>query len=416
MELQKLFYSILYFRQKLNSMKTLKLTFFAIISLLVSCSENPTKIIELESLHANIKKEYAPDKRVELFDIQFNNTKNQLVLTGETTSKKAFAILLDSLKNRKVQFKSEVRILPDSAVGMKIYALGNNSVINIRSKPKHSAELGTQGLLGMQLKILDKKGDFYRVQTPDNYISWVDHGGITRMNTEELIVWQKKKKLIYTENNGYTYKSQNENSTRVSDISFGGILAINKEHTAFFEVEYPDGRTAFVKKEEAILYNTWLKNNPSNADFIESSAKTMLGVPYLWGGTSTKGNDCSGFTKTVYLMNGFVIPRDASQQIHAGKIIDKDLKFEGLKKGDLLFFGKPAKDGKKERVTHVGIWLGNGKGEFIHSSKNVHVSSINKDQPHYDKFNKNRYLGSRRYLGVEDDNIINLKKSNEINP
>jgi cell wall-associated NlpC family hydrolase len=115
-------------------------------------------------------------------------------------------------------------------------------------------------------------------------------------------------------------------------------------------------------------------------------------------------------------MNGFVIPRDASQQVNAGKIVDKDLKFEGLEKGDLMFFGTPAKDGKKQRTTHVGIWLGNNKGQFIHSSKNVHVSSIDKDQPDYDEFNKNRYLGSRRYLGVKDAQIIDLKASLKIKP
>ena len=397
-------------------MKFLKLSFLLLITVIVSCKNDTNTVAELENIHTNIKKKYAPDKRVELFDIKFNKDKKNIVLSGETTSKKAFSILLDSLKNRKIDFKNNVRILPDSAVGNKIYALGNNSVINIRSKPKHSAELGTQGLLGMRLKVLDKKGDFYRVQTPDKYISWVDHGGIQRMNTNEFRVWEQKNKIIDTKNSGVVYEKKNDNSTRVSDITFGGILAINKEHDSFYEVEYPDGRIGFVKKSEAVLYNSWLKNNPSNATFIEESAKTMLGVPYLWGGTSPKGNDCSGFTKTVYLMNGFVIPRDASQQIHAGKVVDENLKFEGLAKGDLLFFGKKATADKKQRVSHVGIWLGNEKGEFIHSSKNVHLSSINKDQPHYDEFNKNRYLGSRRYLGVKDDKIIDLKKDLEIKP
>jgi len=142
----------------------------------------------------------------------------------------------------------------------------------------------------------------------------------------------------------------------------------------------------------------------------------MLGVPYLWGGTSTKGNDCSGFTKIVYLMNGYIIPRDASQQVNAGKIVDENLKFEGLEKGDLMFFGTPATDNKKMRVTHVGIWLGNNKGEFIHSSSNVHLSSINENEKNYDGFNKNRYLGSRRYLRIKDSKIIDLKASLQIKP
>lgn len=397
-------------------MKIFKLLFFVFISILISCGEKPNTIADLENLHASIKKEYAPDKRIDLFEIQFISKGNRSILKGTTTNAKALTILLDSLKNRKLEFTNKVRILPDTAVGNKTYAIGNNSVINIRSKPKHSAELGTQGLLGMQLRVLDKKGDFYRVQTPDKYISWVDHGGITRMNTEEFAVWNQKRKIIFTATSGTVYSQKDIKSTPVSDIVFGGIVALIKEHTTFYEIAYPDARIGFIKKQDAVLYNSWLKNNPSNATFIEESAKTMLGVPYLWGGTSTKGNDCSGFTKTVYLMNGFVIPRDASQQVHAGKVVDENLKFEGLEKGDLLFFGRPATEDKKQRVTHVGIWLGNGKGEFIHSSKNVHLSSINKDQPHYDEFNKNRYLGSRRYLGIEDDKIIDLKKDLEIKP
>lgn len=397
-------------------MKLIKTSLLFLFVLFISCNDTSNTISDLEKIHADLKQQFAPDKRVELFDIKFENLNNTLVVSGETTTKKAFDILLDSLKRRKITFKNEVRILPDSVVGNKNYALGNNSVINIRSRPAHSAELGTQGLLGMELKVLDKKGSWYRVQTPDKYISWVDGGGIERMTAQELQNWNKKDKLIYTENFGFVYEQKNTTSMRVSDISFGGILALQKEHDSFYEVEYPDGRIGFVKKSEAVLYNSWLKKNPANAEFIEEAAKTMLGVPYLWGGTSPKGNDCSGFTKTVYLMNGFVIPRDASQQVTAGKIVDENLKFEGLEKGDLMFFGTPAKDGKKQRVTHVGIWLGNGKGEFIHSASNVHLSSVNENEKHYDKFNTNRYLGSRRYLGIKDDRIINLKESLEIKP
>lgn len=397
-------------------MKSIKIIFVLLFTTFISCNDTSNSVSDLETIHANLKQQFAPDKRVELFDIQFKNENNILVLKGETTTKAAFDVLIDSLQRRKISFKNEVRILPDSAVGDRKYALGNNSVINIRTNPRHSSELGTQGLLGMELKVLDRKGSWYRVQTPDKYISWVDGGGIERMTPEKLQNWNKKDKLIYTENSGYVYEQKNTKSTRVSDIAFGGILAIKKEHDSFFEAEYPDGRIGFVKKDEAVLYNAWLKNNPSNATFIEETAKTMLGVPYLWGGTSPKGNDCSGFTKTVYLMNGFVIPRDASQQMDAGKTVDENLKFEGLEKGDLMFFGTPAKNGKKMRVTHVGIWLGNDKGEFIHSASNVHLSSINENEKHYDGFNKNRYLGSRRYLGVKDDKIVNLKESLIVKP
>ena len=122
----------------------------------ISCEKETKTISELENIHAIIKAEFAHDKRVELFDVNFELSDNQLILEGETTSKKAFSILIDSLNHRKLKFTNNVRVLPDSAVGALKYAIARNSVINIRSKPKHSAELGTQGLLGMPLKVLDK--------------------------------------------------------------------------------------------------------------------------------------------------------------------------------------------------------------------------------------------------------------------
>jgi cell wall-associated NlpC family hydrolase len=99
----------------------------------------------------------------------------------------------------------------------------------------------------------------------------------------------------------------------------------------------------------------------------------------------------------------------------AGKDIDPDLDMNRLQKGDLMFFGKKATDSTKQRVTHVGIWLGNKKGEFIHASGRVKMGSILPESENYDAFNKNRYLGSRRYLGEEDPLIINLKEENKLN-
>lgn len=391
-------------------MRIIKLFALLILLPFISCKNDTTIITELQNIHSTIKTKYAPDKRVEVFDINFELAENQLILEGETTSKKAFSILLDSLNNKKLKFTNNVRILPDSAVGNLKFAIARNSVINIRSKPKHSAELGTQGLLGMPLKVLDKKGDFYRVQTPDDYISWVDKGGITRMNKKNYDQWNSRKKIIFTKNFGYVYVDKNENASIISDITLGGVLKYKSLDSEFYEVEYPDKRIGFIKKEEAINYESWIQNLNPSKESIVATAKKMNGFPYLWGGTSSKGIDCSGFTKTAYFMNGFIIPRDASQQINAGEIVDKELNFEGLEKGDLIFFGSKATAEKKQRVTHVGIWLGNNKMEFIHASGNVHISSMDNKQPNYDEFNKNRYLGGKRYLGVKDKMIIDLKK------
>ena len=392
-------------------MKLLKNLLFVSTFICLSCNNNSLLVSGLEGVSENIETQYAPDKRVAIYNIEIDNTDGKIIVIGETDSKQAYQKLLDSLQSLDVDFINKIRVLPDSAVGNKMFAIARNSVINIRSKPKHSAELGTQGLLGMPLKVLDKKGDFYRIQTPDNYISWVDKGGITRMNKDDFDKWNNRKKIIYTQNFGYVYTDKNKNSDIVSDITLGGVLKFKGLDANFFEVEYPDKRIGFIKREEAVYYDSWLNNLNSSEENIETIAKSMDGFPYLWGGTSSKGMDCSGFTKMVYLMNGFIIPRDASQQVNAGKKVDENLDFSDLQKGDLLFFGTKATEQKKKRVVHVGIWLGNDKMEFIHASGNVHLSSMDENQPNYDEFNKTRYLGSKRYLGVKDEMIVDLKEN-----
>ncbi|UWX54951.1 C40 family peptidase [Maribacter litopenaei] len=177
----------------------------------------------------------------------------------------------------------------------------------------------------------------------------------------------------------------------------------------FIKFVFRDGREGFVKKEEASLYDTWIDGlNPSQESLVTTS-KTLIGVPYLWGGTSTKGMDCSGFTKTIYFLNGVIIPRDASQQVHTGMSVDTTKNFDQLQKGDLLFFGRKATDSTAEKVVHVGMWIGNN--EFIHASDRVRISSMEEGAENFDEYNLNRYLRSKRVLNQEDEALINLQRN-----
>lgn len=389
---------------------------FRILSLIIisilffSCTTTQKKnISKYQHINDSLKKEYAPDKRVAIYNIEMKAIGESILLKGESDQPKAVTQLKQKLTDKGVKFIDSINLLPDASVGETKYAVVNNSVANIRSQPKHSGELATQALLGMGLKVLKIDGDFYLIQTPDTYISWVDHGGVTLMKSNEYLKWTNAPKIIYTSTTGFTYQENDVKSPRLSDIVLGAQLKFLEEGKYFYKVEYPDKRIGFVKKLESELYSNWIDNLNPSGNLAETYARDFLGAPYLWGGTSTKGMDCSGFTKTVFLMNGFIIPRDASQQINAGLDVDPNLKFENLEKGDLMFFGKKATDSTKQRTTHVGIWLGNNKGEFIHAASQVRLSSINPKSDYYDEVNTNRYLGSRRYLGVKDKMITNLK-------
>ncbi|WP_346729183.1 C40 family peptidase [Lederbergia citrea] len=122
----------------------------------------------------------------------------------------------------------------------------------------------------------------------------------------------------------------------------------------------------------------------AKASNIVKQGKKYLGVRYIYGGSSPKGFDCSGFTSYTFKKQGVSIPRTASAQFNKGKKVSK----KNLKAGDLVFF----KTSSANKVSHVGIYI--GKNQFIHSAgRGVAITSIN--DPYYWK---SRYVGARRVL------------------
>lgn len=314
------------------------------------------------------------------------------------------------LDSQNIKYTDSIEVLPSKKLEGKIYGVINNSVANLRSNTAHSAELVTQGTLGMPLNVYQKERSWYLIQTPDNYLGWVDAGGIELMTKKEFDEWKATDKLIYTDTYGKSYTEADVSSDAVSDVVAGNIFSLVTEGSDFYEVKYPDGRKAYLLKDEADSFDEWKSKLAFTKESLVETSKTMLGVPYLWGGTSTKGVDCSGFTKTVYLMNGMIIPRDASQQIHEGTLIDDSKEFDKLIAGDLLFFGRKATDSTSERVIHVGMWIGDNR--FIHSAGNVHISSMDKNAENFDTYNYNRYLRTKRILNETGEGLLYLTKEN----
>lgn len=360
----------------------------------------------VEETMGEIRQAYAPDKRVAIFKVEPAGSEKPVVLRGETNLPEAKKAFLDQLTTQRVSFLDSIQPLPAVELGALTYGVVTVSVASIRSEPREAAELATQATLGTPVQLFKKQGSWCLVQTPDDYISWADIGAVAWMNQQQFTAWQKATKLIYLIPNGYAYAEPNASAQVVSDLVGGSIMRLISEKGDFYQVAYPDGREGFVAKSEAKPYGAWLSSLQVTEQSLVNTAKKMMGLPYLWGGTSFKAVDCSGFTKTIYFMNGLILPRDASQQVHTGQLVDISQGFDQLHVGDLLFFGKPATESTTERVTHVGMWIGNN--EFIHASSHVRVSSVDQNAHNYDEFNLKRLLRVKRILNNPTGNIVQL--------
>lgn len=372
-------------------------------------TDKTTTSNKVDDIITDIKETYAPDKRVAIFDIESEVVAKGYIVKGKTNLLEALNALQQELESQQITYTDSIEVLPAADLEGKIYGAITISVANLRSRPSHSAEMVTQATLGMPVNVYQKDGSWFQIQTPDHYLGWVDSGGIQLMRKAEFDAWQASEKVIYTKIYGNSFSNSDESSQVVSDLVAGNILSLVAEEGSFYEITYPDGRNAFVPKREASLFLEWKSGLAYTNEALAETSKTMLGVPYMWGGTSIKGVDCSGFTKTIYFMNGIIIPRDASQQIHEGVLIDDSKEFDKIIPGDLLFFGRKATDSSSERVVHVGMWIGDN--EFIHSSGKVRISTMDKESENFDEYNYNRYLRTKRILNETGEGLIYLSKS-----
>jgi hypothetical protein len=360
--------------------------------------------VVIDNLLQQAKQSLAPDRRTVVFDVAGRFEGNSLVLTGEVHSKELHDRLTEFLKSRQsTTIVDSLSVLPQTRLGDKLFAVVSLSVANLRTKPAHAAEMATQALLGTPLKILKREGGWYYVQTPEEYLGWTSDM-LKLMNAEEFDRWERTPKLIVKTSYGFTRKTEQADGPVVSDVVVGCILGLRRETGTHVEVEYPDGRTAFLPKQDCERLTQWIASAKDTPESILATARQFVGIPYLWGGTSAKGFDCSGFTKTVYFLNGVLLPRDANQQAAVGEPIDLSKGRDQLKPGDVLFFGAKATADRPERVTHCGISLG-GK-RFIHESGDVRFNSLDSLDVDYSASRDEGLVRARRFIGASESTGI----------
>ncbi len=241
---------------------------------------------------------------------------------------------------------------------MTQYGICNLSLIPLRAEPSHRSEMTSQILFGDCFEILDEQKSWSLIRLAhDNYEGWVDTKQVTSINFE-------------------LYKEITHHTQAISDLSSHGIL-MRLGHDEMLHIL--PGSTLPLLQEDGLFtidetdyMFLGLSINPDARNIIkeiEEVSRFYINTPYLWGGRSMFGIDCSGFTQMVYKHFGIKIPRDASQQVGEGKTIDF---LQKSLPGDLAFF-----DGEDGKIIHVGILLNDS--EIIHSSGKVKVDKIDEN-------------------------------------
>ena len=385
-----------------------KLFFYsiAVLAVCIACHSCQTsQTVEIKTTIDSLSQKWIPDLREGVAKIDFVANKNSIIIKGETDCHDLKNELINVLSNQGYQVIDSLETLPSKTLGNHIYGVVALSVINLRATPAHSAELVSQALMGMPVKILKSTESWLLVQTPDKYIAWTEKSAVKTMTLTELKNWTSAKKLICTETSGWIYETPEENGV-IGDFVAGCVMedyGIFRNHQ---KVSLPDGRTGYLRNKTFEDCFVW-KNKPEpTGDDILKTAVTVMGIPYLWGGTSSKGADCSGFVQNVYFRNGIILSRDASLQALHGLDVDVANDWSELQKGDLLFFGSIRNS--KPRVTHVGIYKGDG--DFIHSSGMVKINSFDSTKVNFSRSLKNSLLLAKRVIGHSaEEGIVAIK-------
>jgi cell wall-associated NlpC family hydrolase len=369
-------------------------TFFALL-VFEARALNHSSIIKC--ILQSTKQQFAPDQRTAVFDISYKQTKTGIVFFGEVDSLAAKNALIDALhKNFKEKVIDSIRVLPDLTLGNYRNGIVIIDVGDIRHEPRKQGELITQVLMGTVVKLLKKTGRYCFIQMPDQYLGWIDAASISMTNQTDMKAWNTAPKVIITELKCIVRKTPDSTSVPLCNVVAGCILKSGGKNDKWTMVELADGRKGFVLDSFVQDLDEWNNNRMLTGENLEKTAKGLLGIPYLWGGTSVKGMDCSGFVKTVYRMNGTELHRDADQQANQGTPMDPGKNFENLQKGDLLFFGQQAIGKKSKRITHVGLYIGNRL--FIHSSGRVRLSSLDPLSNYFEKTLLSRFVLARRII------------------
>ena len=306
-----------------------------------------------------VRKELKLDYRSSIFDVRVENRGGRLCILGATTVPGAVDALIARLaevedKDQKY-IRDDVQRLPAAGTTGEVHVLVRAATAPVYEDPSLPAPQITQAVLGTRLDLLNRNGDWCRVRLEDGYIGWVHQGYLLFGGEEWAFSWERSARGEPAISLGADLIDE---AGRVFARLPWGARCVRFSSEQY---ELPDGRRGAIGTGEVVPIDRITDWFPPRGDSVTRTARRWIGAPYLWGGVTTSGVDCSGLVQAVFWLHGVALPRDSDQQSHMGDAIEPDSDFNNLNPGDLIFFAETGK-----RVTHVAISMGGP--HIVHSA------------------------------------------------
>jgi gamma-D-glutamyl-L-lysine dipeptidyl-peptidase len=268
----------------------------------------------------------------------------------------------------KTLFKFLVYLLPIS-MALPVFASNatpftalyycSKPVANVHAEPQEMSEVASQIIYATPLELIESNSSGWsKVRLPDQYVGWVFGKNILKSKQDTPYPFGKNVAQVKTLF-GHVYRLADVTPyPPLMTLTFGARIEIvaepTEQNSRWIQIRLLNGSLAWIQRGDVTT-----NPQPLTLEEVLTLSKQFLGLPYTWGGNSSYGADCSGFIKMLFKQMEIELPHNAHMQAHLPDITY--LTVEELEPGDLIFFGKT-----EQRVTHVGLYLGNH--EFIHAT------------------------------------------------
>ena len=240
-------------------------------------------------------------------------------------------------------------------------AVISTAVAPIYKEARFGSEMVTQALIWEKVELLKEEKLWFYICQADGYEGWI----YTFYLLENSVSYPNWITLTSPFTPFTSFMEENSESRL---LSFGSRVPVIKEDTQFISIALPDGKLGKIPAQNSITIQS--------REQLIKLAKSLLGTPYIWGGKSSYGFDCSGFVQLVLSVIGVSIARDTGMQIKSQWL--HEINMNEAKQGDLVFFAE------NKQINHVGFSLGEGK--IIHCSGEVKIESINEGDAGFNQY------------------------------